>query len=132
MTTGPAPLTVQFNGTSTGSPTAWLWDFGDGSTSADQTPVHTYTAAGTYFVNLTIDTQTGPATLSRPGYVTVTARGDFNGNGEVDVGDVAKVAYMVVGKEPKDPVADFNGNGRVDIGDAAKIAYFFVGKIDTL
>ncbi|MFQ6118885.1 MAG: hypothetical protein ACE5KE_03250 [Methanosarcinales archaeon] len=28
--------------------------------------------------------------------------------------------------------ADFNGNGRVDIGDAAKIAYYLVGKIDKL
>jgi hypothetical protein len=132
VTTGPAPLTVQFNGTSTGSPNAWLWDFGDGSTSAVQNPNHIYTTPGTYTVNLTIDTQTGPTTLSRPGYITVTVRGDFNGNGEVDVGDVAKVTYMVVGKEPEDLIADFNGNGRVDIGDAAKIAYYFVGRIDTL
>jgi len=59
-------------------------------------------------------------------------RGDFNGNGEVDIGDVAMVAYMVVGKTPHDLRADFNGNGIVDIGDASKIAYFFVKKIDSL
>jgi len=57
---------------------------------------------------------------------------DFNGNGIVDIGDVSKVAYMVVGKVAADPAADFNGNGAVDIGDAAKIAYYFVGKIQTL
>jgi len=59
-------------------------------------------------------------------------KGDFNENGVVDIGDVAKVAYMVVGKTDADPAADFNGNGAVDIGDAAKIAYYFVGKIVAL
>jgi hypothetical protein len=39
---------------------------------------------------------------------------------------------MVVGKTAIDLAADFNGNGAVDIGDAAKIAYYFVGKIEAL
>jgi PKD repeat protein len=56
-------------------------------------------------------------------------RGDLNGNGEVDIGDVARVAHMVVGLTPVDTGADFNGNGGVDAGDAAKIAWFSVGKI---
>ena len=62
----------------------------------------------------------------------VRVRGDFNGVDNVDIGDVAKVAYMVVGREPGDPAADFNGNGIVDIGDASKIAYYFVGKVPLL
>ena len=33
---------------------AWQWDFGDGSTSNIQNPIHTYTAPGTYWVKLTI------------------------------------------------------------------------------
>ncbi|MFQ6120368.1 MAG: DUF4430 domain-containing protein, partial [Methanosarcinales archaeon] len=64
--------------------------------------------------------------------ISVTVKGDFNGNGRVDIGDVTYVAYMIVGKVPMDLKADFNGNGRVDIGDASKIAYYLVGKIDTL
>ncbi len=83
-------------------------------------------------MTLTVSTATDSATLSRPDYITVTIEGDFNGNGKVDIGDVSKVAYMVVGKEPADLAADFNGNGAVDIGDAAKIAYYFVGKIEAL
>jgi uncharacterized delta-60 repeat protein len=59
-------------------------------------------------------------------------KGDFNNNGAVDIGDVAKVANMVVGNVQKDLQADFNGNGDVDIGDAAKIANYFVGNIGAL
>ncbi len=34
--------------------TTWAWDFGDGSTSTEQNPVHTYAEAGTYTVSLTV------------------------------------------------------------------------------
>jgi len=132
-TSGPAPLTVWFTDLSTGNPTGWFWSFGDGATSTKQNPTHTYTAPGNYTVNLTVSSEAGSDTLSRPDYITVTrVKGDFNGNGEVDIGDVSKVAYMVVEKEPADLAADFNGNDRIDIGDAAKIAYYFVGKIGEL
>jgi hypothetical protein len=46
--------TIQFADTSTGSPTSWLWDFGDGNTSNIQNPSHTYAAAGPYSVKLTV------------------------------------------------------------------------------
>jgi len=59
-------------------------------------------------------------------------KGDFDGNGEVDIGDVSRVAYMVVGKAAASPAADFNENGAVDIGDAAKIAYYYVGMVPAL
>jgi PKD repeat protein len=42
---------VQFTDTSTGSPTSWAWDFGDGTTSTDRNPQHTF-AAGTHTVTL--------------------------------------------------------------------------------
>jgi len=45
---------VQFTDTSTGSPTSWEWEFGDGQTSVMQNPSHTYTAAGSYGVTLTV------------------------------------------------------------------------------
>ena len=132
VTSGTAPLTVRFTDTSTGEITVWSWSFGDGNTSTEQNPVHTYGAPGNYTVNLTVSTGTGSDTFSRPGYITVTVKGDFNGDGEVDIGDVSRVAHMVVGKTAIDLAADFNGNGAVDIGDAAKIAYYFVGKIEAL
>ncbi len=50
---GSFPLAVQFTGSSSGSPTSWAWKFGDGGTSTQQNPQHTYTSAGTFAVELT-------------------------------------------------------------------------------
>jgi PKD repeat protein len=50
---GAPPLVVQFTDRSSGSPTAWAWDFGDGTTSTAQNPSHTYTTVGTFTVTLT-------------------------------------------------------------------------------
>ncbi|GIJ46808.1 hypothetical protein Val02_36940 [Virgisporangium aliadipatigenens] len=47
------PLTVQFNGTKSGG-VSWRWDFGDGTTSTEADPRHTYTKPGTYTVKLTV------------------------------------------------------------------------------
>ncbi len=69
---GSYPLSVQFNDTSTGSPTAWSWDFGDGTTSAEQNATHTYTSTGSFTVSLTSSNTAGSDTLSRSGYITVT------------------------------------------------------------
>ena len=53
ITSGEEPLTVKFNDLSTGGPTGWRWDFGDGMTSGDENPSHTY-SAGTYSVGLSV------------------------------------------------------------------------------
>ncbi len=47
-------LTYQFIDFSLGTASAWFWDFGDGNTSSEQNPVHTYAEEGTYQVTLTI------------------------------------------------------------------------------
>ncbi|TDK51130.1 PKD domain-containing protein, partial [Algoriphagus formosus] len=56
VTDGCGPLTVSFtDNTFDSSPiTGWKWDFGDGTTSNQQNPVHTFEKAGTYSVSLTI------------------------------------------------------------------------------
>lgn len=58
-TSGAAPLKVQFKDTSTGSPSSWAWDFGDGASSAQQSPTHTYDQPGTYTVTLTAANASG-------------------------------------------------------------------------
>jgi outer membrane protein assembly factor BamB len=45
---GYGPLEVRFTDRTKGTPTAWRWDFGDGNTSTEQNPVHTYATPGTY------------------------------------------------------------------------------------
>lgn len=56
---------VQFTDRSTGLPTAWLWTFGDGSSSTQQSPSHTFTLAGTYEVNLKVSNLSSTATRTR-------------------------------------------------------------------
>jgi PKD repeat protein len=58
-TSGNAPLNVVFNDTSTGMPTSWNWNFGDGNNSIEQNPVHLYYTAGNYTVNLTVTNTNG-------------------------------------------------------------------------
>ncbi|MDZ7309171.1 MAG: phytase, partial [candidate division KSB1 bacterium] len=69
---GCSPLTVQFSDSSTGSPTAWLWDFGDGTNSTEQHPSHTYHASGRYTVTLTASSAVGTDTTSKSDFVIVT------------------------------------------------------------
>ncbi len=54
-------LTVTFTNTSTGA-TSYGWDFGDGNSSTDENPLHTYADAGTYTVILTAETGSSSAT----------------------------------------------------------------------
>lgn len=49
-----APFTVTFNNTSVNGST-FFWDFGDGATSTQMTPTHTYSTFGTYNVKLVVD-----------------------------------------------------------------------------
>ena len=55
---GVAPLAVQFTDTSATGGGAevdtWLWEFGDGGTSAEEAPLHTFTAAGVYVPRLSV------------------------------------------------------------------------------
>ncbi len=72
---GVYPLEVAFADESTGSPTTWNWDFGDGGNSTAQNPAHTYTAAGVYTVSLTVGNDEGADSLTRTDYITVTEPG---------------------------------------------------------
>ncbi|WP_245859655.1 PKD domain-containing protein, partial [Methanosarcina spelaei] len=72
VTSGTAPLQVNFTDQSTGSPTSWLWDFGDGFNDTEQNVSHIYKSAGNYTVNLTVSNENG--TNSTSALITVSEK----------------------------------------------------------
>lgn len=56
-------LTTTFTNGSTGLPTSYLWDFGDGTTSTSQDPVHVYAASGSYIACLIASNVCGSDTI---------------------------------------------------------------------
>ncbi|MFF7494346.1 PQQ-dependent sugar dehydrogenase [Streptomyces rubiginosohelvolus] len=73
-TSGPTPLAVSFSSAGSADPEGgnltYAWDFGDGTTSTDPNPSHTYTTAGTYNPTLTV---TDPEGLTGTASLVVTA-----------------------------------------------------------
>jgi len=63
---------VSFTDLSTNEPSAWNWNFGDGTTSTQQNPTHFYSASGTYTVQLTVFNAVGQGTQTSQDLVTVT------------------------------------------------------------
>ena len=68
---GDGPLVVQFTDTSTGHVSSRLWDFGDGTTSTEQNPIHTYTYRDIpdYTVSLTVTGLGGTDTEIKKKYI---------------------------------------------------------------
>lgn len=71
---GAAPLSVAFTDLSSLYKVSWLWDFGDGSTSVQQNPAHSYLTAGTFTVTLTVVFSSGttPLATTKTGYIVVS------------------------------------------------------------
>ena len=71
-TSGCGFLSVSFQDQSTGNPTSWDWDFGDGTThSTLQNPTHVYSTNGTYTVKLKVTNAYGNNTFTRTNYIVV-------------------------------------------------------------
>ena len=100
-TEGTAPLTVSFTDKSTGRITQRQWDFGDGTTSNDQNPTHTYSNPGWYTVRLTVSDGTNSDSCVKEKYILVAnniwyvnGNGGDDGNGGTDWSD----AWETIGK----------------------------------
>ncbi|MEI9946375.1 MAG: PKD domain-containing protein [Chitinophagaceae bacterium] len=68
-----APITINFINTSTGpGALTYQWDFGDGNTSTQQNPSHTYANPGSYTVTLvTVSPQGCSATMTKPNHISI-------------------------------------------------------------
>ena len=73
VTPGNLPLTISFTNRSIGEDSTHLWNFGDGTTSTELHPVHTYTTAGTYTVKLTVTNIIGSNTKTVTDAIIATA-----------------------------------------------------------
>jgi hypothetical protein len=60
------PLSIRFiNQSSGGKGTSFSWTFGDGFTSSQETPTHTYAVAGSYLVSFTVSNAAGTSSISK-------------------------------------------------------------------
>jgi len=76
VTSGDAPLEVNFTNKSGGTITSYLWDFGDGSADVTtENPTHTYSSAGQYTVVLQVSNSSGSDVKTKVNYITVTESG---------------------------------------------------------
>ncbi|HOJ96968.1 MAG TPA: PKD domain-containing protein, partial [Methanospirillum sp.] len=70
---GLAPLKVTFTDQSAGPVTSWLWDFGDGTTSAATSPIHIFQNPGVYDITLSVEGQGSSDSTKKTGAVQVIA-----------------------------------------------------------
>ncbi|MDI3485794.1 MAG: large repetitive protein, partial [Methanolobus sp.] len=89
VTSGNISLTVQFTDISTNNPDSWEWDFGDGSSSTESNPVHTYSTPGSYNVSLTVSNEWGEDTEIKIEYIVL---GDWNPWNDPDSEDGAFIS----------------------------------------
>jgi hypothetical protein len=87
-TSGLAPLVVAFTDQSTGFPTSWAWDFGDGASSTSANPAHTFASPGSYTVSLTATNANGSDGESKADYVVVSPAPQASCTPRNDTGDV--------------------------------------------
>jgi len=72
-TSGAPPMDVQFESSATGGcpEYTYAWNFGDGATSTEANPKHTYDKVGTYSPSLTIKDAKGNAAMANVSSITV-------------------------------------------------------------
>jgi PKD repeat protein len=75
-TSGAGPLTVFFTNLSSGA-NNYLWDFGDGNSSAIINPANTYASPGAYTVKLTAIGAQGSNTFTRTNYIAIATTNVF-------------------------------------------------------
>ena len=123
-------LTAEFTDASTRGPTAWLWDLGDGTTSAVQNPKHAYATAGTYDVTLTVSNVAGSSSQSQSvtvdfeppvaDFTCTPVGGGVACDGSTSIGEVsyawvAADAILITGQGTATPTFTFATSGTYSI-----------------
>nr|WP_048065210.1 DUF3344 domain-containing protein [Methanosarcina acetivorans] len=110
VTSGDAPLEVQFTDASTGTVSSYAWDFDNDGTvdSTQQNPMYTYSTEGTYSVNLTVTNEDGSDSELKTDYITVTQAGQVATNDLSISGIVNTVPASAVFARETNPVKVLN------------------------
>lgn len=109
-----------------GNVVGWQWTFGDGATSSEQNPSHTYSAAGTYSVTLTVTDNDGATDSSTQSVVVEDTAppppvGDTLENGQAvggmsgAAGDGYRFTFAVPANATNVTFETFGGTGDVDL-----------------
>ncbi|MBI4775133.1 MAG: PKD domain-containing protein [Deltaproteobacteria bacterium] len=99
---GETPLEVPFTASTQAPFATWWWDFGDGSTSTEQNPIHVYTAAGAYTVSMLAAVDQGLEVLTlRKDYIRVSKPETVIISGRVsDIDGMEGVQLTLSGVDP--------------------------------
>ncbi|GAA3463516.1 ThuA domain-containing protein [Saccharothrix longispora] len=111
-TSGPSPLAVRFSsagsGDPEGAPVTYRWEFGDGGTSTEADPTHTYTARGQFNAKLTVTDPGGKSGVTSvvvtSGNTAPTVRLSVPDGGMFGWGD--DIPYTVTVTDPEDGAID--------------------------
>lgn len=115
QTTGCAPIVINFQDQSTGNPTSWQWNFGNGSTSTLQNPSTTYFNPGTYTVTLTAANSSGSNTLTRSAFITIYSKPLVNFLANDSIGCAPFSVQFTDASTPS--AGTVNNNWQWDFGD---------------
>lgn len=96
---GNAPLKVQFYDRSSGNPTSFEWDFGDGGTSMIQNPSYTYQTEGLYTVRLKVSNSKGSTSVTQKDYVAI-------GEKYIAMQPTATLIPTITGQDLPAPIAE--------------------------
>lgn len=140
---GPAPLTVTFDGSASSDPDGILvahdWSFSDGGNDAGEIVTRTFNTNGTFTATLTVIDDVGDADTQQ---VTITVSddggsatyGDASGDGTISAFDASEVLQhstgiiTLVGAGALN--ADVSGNGEISPFDASLILQYVVGLLE--
>ncbi len=112
-----ASLTCSFTDTSTdpdGTIASWSWSFGDGATSTEQNPSHTYGTTGQYTVTLQV-TDNGGATATTQQPVTVSSTTSYSLTATTSKASKNRTAVQLTWT-PADTVTVYRNGGQIATG----------------
>lgn len=130
---GCSPLKVDFTDVSTGSPTEWLWDLGNGTVSTNPGSASAiYTIPGTYTVKLDVKNANGEDSIIKVNYITVYAKPTVNFSASPTLGCIPLVVNFIDSSNPgsgtiQNWVWDFGDGGSPSIDQNPTHTYISSG-----